>query len=387
MAVVVVPLVRDHGVEYLFAATILMGVFQGMAAVLRLNLLMQFVSRSVITGFVNALAILIFLAQLPHILLNGDGADSSQFWINLGFIAAGLIIIYGLPRVTKAIPSPLVAIVLLAVAAIVFDLRLPTVGDMGDLPSALPSFGLPDVPVSFETLRIVFPYAVTLALVGLHGGLFPGAEGRSRVLLAILAAYSGRGAGRQLVLALGSTWTLGTVGGYLSASGPIEWPVAAGDRVVIVEDVVTTGGSSLKAIEKVRAAGLQVEGVVAIIDRLGPADPHVIRHQGKYYLYPTTDSRGYDVFVSDDLVHWEDERLLPVMADRDATDRQLGQRRIQHTLVTKFTDQTVGYSENATVDPDILAQDDHTIIFFHFLLQGQVEGLNHRHLSHCSPPP
>ena len=167
MALIIVSLVEEHGVEYLFVATILAGALQIGLGALGVGSLMRFIPRTVMVGFVNALAILIFLAQIPHILLNGDDADSSQFWINLGFIAAGLMIIYGLPRLTKAIPSPLVAIVLLAVGAIVFDLRLPTVGDMGDLPSALPSFGVPDVPFSFETLRIVFPYAVTLALVGL----------------------------------------------------------------------------------------------------------------------------------------------------------------------------------------------------------------------------
>jgi SulP family sulfate permease len=167
MALVIVSLVEEHGVEYLFVATILAGALQIGFGALGVGSLMRFIPRTVMVGFVNALAILIFLAQIPHILLTGDEADPSEFWINLAFIAAGLAIIYGLPRLTKAIPSPLVAIVLLAVGSIVFDLRLPTVGDMGDLPSALPTFGLPDVPFSFETLRIVLPYAVTLALVGL----------------------------------------------------------------------------------------------------------------------------------------------------------------------------------------------------------------------------
>ena len=167
MALVVVSLVDEHGVGYLFAATILAGVLQVGFGYLGVGDLMRFIPRTVMVGFVNALAILIFLAQVPHILLTGDGADSSQFGINLAFIAVGLLVIYGLPRLTTAIPSPLVAIVVLAVGAIVFDLRLPTVGDMGDLPGSLPVPGLPDVPVDFETLRIVFPYALTLALVGL----------------------------------------------------------------------------------------------------------------------------------------------------------------------------------------------------------------------------
>ncbi len=113
VAVVVVPLVRDHGVEYLFAATILMGVFQGIAALARLDLLMQFVSRSVITGFVNALAILIFLAQIPQLNPYNSGVGLETYVM----IAVGLVVIYGLPRITKAVPSPLVAILLLTAAS------------------------------------------------------------------------------------------------------------------------------------------------------------------------------------------------------------------------------------------------------------------------------
>ena len=167
MALVIVPLVDEYGTGYLFAATVLAGVFQVGFGYLGVGSLMRFIPRTVMIGFVNALAILIFLAQVPHILLSGEGADQSQFGMNLLFIVIGLVIIYGLPRLTTVIPSPLVAIVVLAVAATVFDLRLPTVGDMGDLPSSLPIPGLPDVPFSFDTLRIVLPFAITLALVGL----------------------------------------------------------------------------------------------------------------------------------------------------------------------------------------------------------------------------
>ena len=159
VAVVVVPLVRDHGVEYLFAATILMGVIQGVAALLRLNLLMQFVSRSVITGFVNALAILIFMAQLPQLI----GVP----WITYPLIAGALAIIYLLPRLTTAVPSPLVAIVAVGLITIGMDLDVNTVGDMGELPEGLPYFVLPDVPLTWETLRIIAPYSLTMAAVGL----------------------------------------------------------------------------------------------------------------------------------------------------------------------------------------------------------------------------
>ena len=159
VAVVVVPLVRDHGVEYLFAATILMGVFQGIAALLRLDLLMQFVSRSVITGFVNALAILIFMAQLPEL--------TGVTWHVYAMTAAGLAIIYLFPYVTRKIPSPLVCILALTAVAITFDLDLRTVGDMGDLPDTLPIFLIPDIPLTFETLQIILPYSAAVAAVGL----------------------------------------------------------------------------------------------------------------------------------------------------------------------------------------------------------------------------
>jgi len=161
VAVLVVPLVRDHGVEYLFAATILMGIFQWIAALLRLDLLMRFVSRSVITGFVNALAILIFMAQLP--MLTGEAATFTTY----AMVAAGLAIIYGLPRLTTAVPAPLVAIILLAAISIGFGLNVFTVGQMGALPDALPSIHWPEVPLTLETLQIIAPYSAAMAAVGL----------------------------------------------------------------------------------------------------------------------------------------------------------------------------------------------------------------------------
>ena len=159
VAVLVIPLVRDHGVEYLFAATILMGLIQIVAGLLRLDLLMQFVSRSVITGFVNALAILIFMAQLPQLTNVG--------WETYAMVAAGLAIIYLLPRVTKAVPSPLVAILILSAISIGFGLPVNTVGDMGKLPEGLPTLALPNVPLTWETLQIILPYSLTMAAVGL----------------------------------------------------------------------------------------------------------------------------------------------------------------------------------------------------------------------------
>jgi SulP family sulfate permease len=159
VAVLVTPLVRDHGVEYLFAATILMGLVQVIAGLLRLDLLMQFVSRSVITGFVNALAILIFMAQLPQ--LTGVG------WQTYAMIAGGLAVIYLFPRVTRAVPSPLVAILLLTAISIGLGLPVHTVGDMGKLPEGLPSLALPRVPLTLDTLAIILPYSLTMGAVGL----------------------------------------------------------------------------------------------------------------------------------------------------------------------------------------------------------------------------
>jgi len=159
MAVLMVTLVKEHGLEYLLAATLLTGVIQIVFGFLKLGSLMRFVSRSVMTGFVNALAILIFMAQLPEL--------TNVTWHVYAMTAAGLGIIYLLPMVTKAIPSPLVTIVVLTVIAIVFNIDVRTVGDMGELPDTLPVFLWPDVPLNFETLAIIFPYSLSLAIVGL----------------------------------------------------------------------------------------------------------------------------------------------------------------------------------------------------------------------------
>lgn len=159
MALVMVLLVREHGLHYLLAATVLTGMLQIGAGLLKLGVLMRFVSRSVITGFVNALAILIFIAQLPEL--------TNVSWVVYAMTAAGLAIIYGLPYITKAVPSPLVTIVVLTAVSMALALDVRTVGSMGELPDGLPIFLLPDVPLTFDTLRIIFPYAVTLAVVGL----------------------------------------------------------------------------------------------------------------------------------------------------------------------------------------------------------------------------
>jgi len=158
-AVLMVTLVADHGLQYLLAATVLAGVLQIVAGALRLGHLMRFVSRSVLTGFVNALAILILLAQLPELV----GVP----WLTYVMVAAGLAIIYLFPHLTKAVPSPLVCIVALTAVTLAFDLDLRTVGDMGDLPATLPIFLLPDIPLTLDTLLIVLPYSAAIAVVGL----------------------------------------------------------------------------------------------------------------------------------------------------------------------------------------------------------------------------
>ncbi|MDT8410595.1 MAG: SulP family inorganic anion transporter [Wenzhouxiangellaceae bacterium] len=159
MALLMITLVRDHGLEYLLAATILTGVLQILAGYLRLADLMRFVSRSVVTGFVNALAILIFLAQIPELV--------NVPVMVYPMVVAGLVVIYGLPRLTRAVPSPLVAIVLLTAAALLMGIDVPTVGDKGELPDALPIFLLPDIPWNLATLMVILPVSLTLMTVGL----------------------------------------------------------------------------------------------------------------------------------------------------------------------------------------------------------------------------
>lgn len=162
MALLMVTLVKEHGLQYLLAATLLCGVLQIIAGYLKLGQLMSFVSRSVVTGFVNALAILIFMAQLPEL--------TNVTWHVYAMTAAGLGIIYLfplLPKVGKVIPSPLVCILTLTAFSLMVGLDIRTVGGVGELPDTLPIFLWPDVPLNWETLQIIFPYSAALAVVGL----------------------------------------------------------------------------------------------------------------------------------------------------------------------------------------------------------------------------
>ena len=163
MALVMVTLVKEHGLQYLLAATMLTGVIQVILGLLKVGNVMRFVSKSVMTGFVNALAILIFLAQLPELDMRVPGVG----WISFVLVAAGLGVIYLLPRLTKVVPSPLVCIIVLTVVSILLKLDVRRVGDLGELPSALPSFALPMVPFTLETLAIILPTSLSLAVVGL----------------------------------------------------------------------------------------------------------------------------------------------------------------------------------------------------------------------------
>ena len=159
MALLMVPLVKEHGLNYLLAATILTGVIQVIFGVFKVAKLMKFIPRAVMIGFVNALAILIFMAQVPHFL-----GISNMTYI---FVAITLVIVYVLPRFIKSIPAPLIAIIALTVVAIYANLDLRTVGDLGVITRSLPEFFIPNVPFTLETIAIVFPYSLALAIVGL----------------------------------------------------------------------------------------------------------------------------------------------------------------------------------------------------------------------------
>ncbi|MGV9288949.1 SulP family inorganic anion transporter [Streptomyces sp. NPDC003719] len=163
VALVIAPLNREHGLGYLVAAVILAGVFQVVLGVLGVAKLMRFVPRSVMVGFVNSLAILIFMAQVPEM--------TGVPWPVYPLIAAGLTLMVLFPRITRVVPAPLVSIVVLTVVTVAAGIAVPTVGDKGELPSALPMPGLPDVPFTPDTLTTIAPYAFAMALVGLMESL------------------------------------------------------------------------------------------------------------------------------------------------------------------------------------------------------------------------
>jgi SulP family sulfate permease len=159
VALVIAPLVKSHGVDYLIATVILAGIFQIVLGLSGVAKLMRFIPRSVMVGFVNALAILIFMAQVPDLM----GVP----WPVYPLAALGLLIVFGLPKVTRVVPAPLVAIVVLTLITVLASATVPTVGDKGELPDALPSLLIPNVPFTLETLQVIFPFALAMAFVGL----------------------------------------------------------------------------------------------------------------------------------------------------------------------------------------------------------------------------
>ncbi|WP_151719658.1 SulP family inorganic anion transporter [Gemmobacter serpentinus] len=268
VALVVAPLVREHGVEYLFAAGLLAGLFQLVFGFARLASLMRYVSNSVRTGFVNALAILIFAAQLPHIVKAGPEGYA--------VIAAGLAVIYLVPRLTRAIPAPLICVVLLTLACGIFGIDVPRVADLGTLPEGLPGFHLPDVSLGLDLLGVIFAPALAIAMVGLLESLMTAgvvddqtgtpsnkdAEARGLGLANIAASLFGGIAGCGMIgqsvsnVKYGGRGRLSTLaaGGLLLllmvAAGPVigQVPVAALVAIMIMVSIDTLDLGSLRRL-------------------------------------------------------------------------------------------------------------------------------------------
>src|SRR5690606_3235178 len=159
VALVIAPVMREHGMDYFIATVLLAGVFQILLAVPGVAKLMRFIPRSVMVGFVNALAILVFIAQLPHLI--------DVPWLVYPLVAVGIVVMVVMPRITKVIPGPLISIVLITAVVVVFALDVPTVGDEGELPRSLPELFVPNIPLTWETFTIIAPFSLGMALVGL----------------------------------------------------------------------------------------------------------------------------------------------------------------------------------------------------------------------------
>ncbi len=269
-ALLMVTLVADHGLQYLLAATILTGIIQIVMGALKLGKLMKFVPRSVMVGFVNALAILIFTSQLTHFV--------GESWAMYAMVAGALAIIYLLPRFTKAVPSPLVAIVVITVIAVLTNSGVRNIGDMGELTQALPMFLLPNIPLTFETLQIIFPYSLSIAIVGLVeslltasivddmtdtksdknkeargqgianivSGLFGGMAGCAMIGQSVINVKSG-GRGRLSALVAG-TFLMVLI--LLLNDFLVQIPMAALVGVMIMVSIGTFDWASLKTIHK-----------------------------------------------------------------------------------------------------------------------------------------
>ena len=213
LAVVMVSLVAQHGVEYLFATVILMGIIQIFAGVFRLGKFIRMVPHPVMLGFVNGLAIVIFLAQLSQFkVTDAQGAQvwmhGTTLWITLALVAATMLLIHFTPRITKFIPAPLAAISAVAIFVIAFDIGVPRVGDLASVKGSLPSFSIPDLPYTLETLYIIFPYAIILAAIGLIESLL--------TLNLVGEITGGRGGASQECVAQGAA---NTVTGFFGGMG------------------------------------------------------------------------------------------------------------------------------------------------------------------------
>lgn len=271
MALLMVTLVAEHGLQYLFATTILTGILQILFGVFKLARYMKFIPRSVMVGFVNALAILIFMAQLEQFV------DAS--WVMYAMVAGALAIIYLFPRISKAIPSPLVAIIVITVIAIFTNSGVKTVGDMGELTSALPAFFMPNVPLTFEALAIIFPYALALTIVGILESLLTAQivddmtdtpsdknrESKGQGIANIVTGFFGGMAGCAMIgqsvinVKSGGRGRLSSLVSGLVLMGMIlvlgnivvQIPMAALVGVMIMVSIGTFDWSSLKGITKV----------------------------------------------------------------------------------------------------------------------------------------
>ncbi|MGK9184786.1 SulP family inorganic anion transporter [Priestia filamentosa] len=271
MALLMVTLVKDHGIEYLFATTILTGIIQLVFGVFKIARFMKFIPRSVMVGFVNSLAILIFMAQVPHFV----GISTTTYI----FVAITLAIIYILPMVTKAVPSPLVAIVVMTIAAIVGGFHLNTVGDLGEITQSLPMFAIPNIPLNIETLSIIFPTALGLSIVGLTESLLTASivddmtdtpsdknkESRGQGIANIVAGFFGGMAGCAMIgqtvinVKSGGRGRLSTLvaGVFLMflilvlGDWVVKIPMAALAGVMIMVSIGTFDWSSLRTLTKV----------------------------------------------------------------------------------------------------------------------------------------
>lgn len=270
MALLMVTLVKDHGLNYLFAATILTGMIQILFGWLKLARFMKFIPRSVMIGFVNALAILIFMAQFEQF----KGAT----WVMYALVAGALAIIYLFPRLTKVVPSPLIAILVISAIVIFSGIDVRTVGDMGKLTSQLPGFLIPDVPLNLETLKIIFPYSIALAMVGLLESLLTASivdemtdtesnknrEARGQGIANIVTGFFGGMAGCAMIGQSGinvksggrgrlSTFVAGTFLMFLIVvlgDFVVQIPMAALVGVMIMVSIGTFDWSSLKMMKK-----------------------------------------------------------------------------------------------------------------------------------------